>query len=143
LGTSPLDIAVRRPGLAEPAKPNPEPLYEIPPDEAPTVLLSKEVAAALGAALASEPAEERRTGNLASRLTGALERLGLRIGRTGRLCSACSTPLPRESRFCPHCGEATEHEAVMCWNCFDTTLSSSARFCPRCGVLVHRAPTGT
>lgn len=143
LGTSPLDLAVRRPGLAEPARPSPERRYEIPPDEAPTVLLSEKVAAALGAALASEPAEARRSGNIASRLTGALERLGLRIGRTGRLCSACSTALPKGSHFCPHCGEATEHEAVMCWNCFDTSLPSSARFCPRCGVLVHRAPAGS
>lgn len=143
LGTSPLDIAVRRPGLAEPVKPSPEPLYEIPPDEAPTVLLSEKVAAALGAVLASGPAEDQRAGNIASRLSGALERLGLRIGRTGRLCSACSTALPKGSHFCPHCGEATEHEAVMCWNCFDTSLSASARFCPRCGVLVHRKPAGT
>ena len=53
IGASPVAIPVQRPGLADPASPNPELLYEIPPDEAPTVLLSEKVAAALGAALVS------------------------------------------------------------------------------------------
>ncbi|MBN1849219.1 MAG: SPFH domain-containing protein [Deltaproteobacteria bacterium] len=46
-------------------------------------------------------------------------------------CQDCQLPIPKESRFCPHCG----HQQLVfqqCANC-GKNLSPNARFCPRCG----------
>jgi membrane protease subunit (stomatin/prohibitin family) len=53
-------------------------------------------------------------------------------------CPDCDNPIPRESRFCPHCG----HQQVVfnqCVNC-GKNLPPDARFCPKCGHPADEKP---
>lgn len=143
LGTSSLNAALPRMGSRESdVAVEPSQSDDLASD-APTVLLPPGYANWPGAGRVTATAAPRRSGSISSRLTGALGKLGIRIGRPASTCSECSSSLPKDSRFCPHCGEATDHESVMCWNCFDTSLPPHARFCPRCGVVVQKPPTGS
>ncbi len=49
-------------------------------------------------------------------------------------CPDCKNPIPKDARFCPHCG----HQQLVfdqCVNC-GKNLPPNAKFCPKCG---HRA----
>jgi predicted amidophosphoribosyltransferase len=53
-------------------------------------------------------------------------------------CPDCERPVPREARFCPHCG----HQQLVfsqCGSC-GKNLPPSARFCPRCGRPADEKP---
>ncbi|MBN2062805.1 MAG: SPFH domain-containing protein [Deltaproteobacteria bacterium] len=53
-------------------------------------------------------------------------------------CPDCMHPIPKESRFCPHCG----HQQLIfsqCSNC-GKNLPPNARFCPKCGHPADEKP---
>lgn len=53
-------------------------------------------------------------------------------------CPDCKNPIPRDARFCPHCG----HQQVVfhqCVNC-GKNLPPNARFCPKCGHQADEKP---
>ncbi len=53
-------------------------------------------------------------------------------------CEECSNPIPRESKFCPHCG----HQQVVftqCANC-KKNITPNTNFCPRCGHPAQEKP---
>lgn len=53
-------------------------------------------------------------------------------------CPDCDNPIPKESRFCPHCG----HQQVVfdqCVNC-GKNLPPNARFCSKCGHPADEKP---
>ncbi len=53
-------------------------------------------------------------------------------------CQDCQLPIPKESRFCPHCG----HQQLVfhqCANC-GKNLPPNARFCPKCGHPADEKP---
>ncbi len=53
-------------------------------------------------------------------------------------CPECGMPIPREARFCPHCG----HQQLVfrqCVNC-GKNLPPNAKFCPRCGHPADEKP---
>jgi len=53
-------------------------------------------------------------------------------------CPDCGNPIPRDSKFCPHCG----HQQVVfdqCVNC-GKNLPPNARFCPKCGHPADEKP---
>jgi len=87
----------------------------------------------------AEGEDRPRSGSVAQRLTGALEYLGLRLGKLPRTCASCSNPLPPNPRFCPHCGEAAGQNSAPCGNC-GSTRPLNARFCPRCGAAAAATP---
>lgn len=135
LGTSPLDPAVylRASAALEPP----------PATGTVTPSASRQTTGPTLAELQAQRPSPRTSGSIARRITGALERIGLRAGWSSGPCANCSTLLPRDARFCPYCGAATAVEAMTCWNCQDGTVPPNARYCPRCGVLVRGAPSGT
>ncbi len=54
-------------------------------------------------------------------------------------CQDCQLPIPKESRFCPHCG----HQQLVfqqCANC-GKNLPPNARFCPKCGHPSDEKPS--
>ena len=53
-------------------------------------------------------------------------------------CPDCKNPIPRDAKFCPHCG----HQQVVfhqCVNC-GKNLPPNARFCPKCGHQADEKP---
>jgi len=53
-------------------------------------------------------------------------------------CPDCKNPIPKDARFCPHCG----HQQVIfdqCVNC-GKNLPPNARFCPKCGHQADEKP---
>ena len=53
-------------------------------------------------------------------------------------CPDCKNPIPRNAKFCPHCG----HQQVVfhqCVNC-GKNLPPNARFCPKCGHQADEKP---
>jgi len=53
-------------------------------------------------------------------------------------CPDCKNPIPKEAKFCPHCG----HQQVVfdqCVNC-GKNLPPNARFCPKCGHQADEKP---
>jgi membrane protease subunit (stomatin/prohibitin family) len=53
-------------------------------------------------------------------------------------CPDCGITIPKESKFCPHCG----HQQVVfdqCVNC-GKNLPPNAKFCPRCGHPADEKP---
>jgi membrane protease subunit (stomatin/prohibitin family) len=53
-------------------------------------------------------------------------------------CQDCENPIPKESRFCPHCG----HQQLVfdqCVHC-GKNLPPNARFCPKCGHPADEKP---
>jgi len=53
-------------------------------------------------------------------------------------CPDCQNPIPRDSKFCPHCG----HQQLVfaqCSNC-GKNLPPNARFCPKCGHPADEKP---
>ncbi len=56
-----------------------------------------------------------------------------------QLCQDCKLPVPKDARFCHHCG----HQIVVFSKCATCgkNLSSSAKFCSRCGDPVSKTPT--
>lgn len=54
-------------------------------------------------------------------------------------CPDCSQPVPKDSRFCPHCG----HQLLVFQQCTSCgkNLPAGAKFCVRCGTPVSTTPT--
>ena len=53
-------------------------------------------------------------------------------------CPDCQNPIPKDSKFCPHCG----HQQLVfdqCSNC-GKNLPPNARFCPKCGHPADEKP---
>jgi membrane protease subunit (stomatin/prohibitin family) len=53
-------------------------------------------------------------------------------------CPDCGKPVPKDARFCPHCG----HQQLIfnqCVNC-GKNLPPNARFCPKCGHPADEKP---
>jgi membrane protease subunit (stomatin/prohibitin family) len=53
-------------------------------------------------------------------------------------CPDCGNPIPKDSKFCPHCG----HQQLVfdqCVNC-GKNLSPNARFCSKCGHPADEKP---
>jgi membrane protease subunit (stomatin/prohibitin family) len=53
-------------------------------------------------------------------------------------CPDCKNPIPKDARFCPHCG----HQQVVfiqCVNC-GKNLPPNAKFCPKCGHQADEKP---
>jgi membrane protease subunit (stomatin/prohibitin family) len=53
-------------------------------------------------------------------------------------CPDCGNPIPKDSKFCPHCG----HQQLVfhkCANC-GKNLPPNARFCPKCGHPADEKP---
>jgi membrane protease subunit (stomatin/prohibitin family) len=59
--------------------------------------------------------------------------------KTGASCPDCKQPVPKDSRFCPHCG----HQLLVFQQCTSCgkNLPAGAKFCLRCGTPVSTAPT--
>ncbi len=57
------------------------------------------------------------------------------------VCPDCGQPIPRDARFCPHCG----HQQVVIAQCpvCGKNLPANARFCPKCGHPVEEKPSTT
>lgn len=56
-------------------------------------------------------------------------------------CQDCQHPIPKESKFCPHCG----HQQLVfdqCVNC-GKNLPPNAKFCPKCGHPADEKPAPT
>ncbi|MFC1534061.1 SPFH domain-containing protein [Thermodesulfobacteriota bacterium] len=56
-------------------------------------------------------------------------------------CSDCGNPIPKESKFCPHCG----HQQLVldqCVNC-GKNLPPDAKFCPKCGHSADEKPVSS
>ena len=53
-------------------------------------------------------------------------------------CQDCEHPIPKESKFCPHCGhqQLVFHQCVNCGK----NLPPNARFCPKCGHPADEKP---
>jgi len=53
-------------------------------------------------------------------------------------CPDCKNPIPKDARFCPHCG----HQQLVfdqCVNC-GKNLPPNAKFCPKCGHQADEKP---
>ncbi|HQI36908.1 MAG TPA: SPFH domain-containing protein [Syntrophales bacterium] len=57
----------------------------------------------------------------------------------GAQCPDCRRPVPREARFCPHCG----HQLLIIQQCgvCGKNLPANAKFCPQCGNPAAQKPT--
>ena len=57
---------------------------------------------------------------------------------TGAQCPDCRRPVPREARFCPHCG----HQLLIVQQCgvCGKNLPANAKFCPQCGAPAAQKP---
>jgi len=55
---------------------------------------------------------------------------GATAGAAASACTACSKPVPADSRFCPSCGAA---QAATCPRCH-ARLDKPSKFCPECGA---------
>jgi len=53
-------------------------------------------------------------------------------------CPDCGNPIPKDSKFCPHCGhqQLVFHQCVNCGK----NLPPNARFCPKCGHPADEKP---